>query len=198
MPLEAVVLAAGAGRRFGGGKLLHPLKGRPLLHHALDAAFAAPVRTVTVVVGCEAEAVGRAAEAFAAERSGPPLKLVQAADWPEGLAASLRAGIASLPPGTAGAYVFLADMPRIPKAVLQPLADALAAGAAAAVPTYETQLGHPVLIGRALFAEIGRLRGDRGARALLEALGPALAACETDDPGVLRDIDTREDVQGMS
>ena len=85
----AVVLAAGAGSRFGGGKLLALYRGAPLLHAALAAARAAPVAGITVVTGADAEAVTAAARAF-----DPGLTLVHAADHAEGMAActSVRSG----------------------------------------------------------------------------------------------------------
>src|SRR6185312_14366709 len=160
-PLEALVLAAGSGSRFGGGKLLVAYAGRPLLAGALAAAFAAPVRAVTVVTGAESEAVAAAARAI-----DPRARIVHAAEHAEGMGASLRAGIASLPEDAAGAFVFLGDMPRVPHAVLAPLAEALAAGALAAAPVFEGRRGNPVLIGRALFPELLALTGDAGARAV--------------------------------
>jgi len=63
--LEAIVLAAGSGARFGGAKLTAPWRGGVLLDGALAAAFQAPVRTVTVVTGADPK-VGPAARAFAA------------------------------------------------------------------------------------------------------------------------------------
>ena len=104
---EAIVLAAGAGVRFGGGKLLAPYQGAPLLHAALAAAQAAPVRSVTVVTGAGAEAVSAAVRAFA-----PEIRIVHATDHAEGMAASLRAGVATLAVDTEGAFLFLGDMPR--------------------------------------------------------------------------------------
>jgi molybdenum cofactor cytidylyltransferase len=186
--LEAVVLAAGAGRRFGGGKLTAPWGEGVLLDGALAAAFAAPVRTVTVVTGSEAAAVEAAARAFA-RRLGEPerLVLVHAPDHAEGMAASLRAGIASLPPDAAGAFVFLGDMPRVPHAVLAPLARAIGEGGRAAAPVFDGRRGHPAVFAKALFAELTALRGDQGARAVLERVGPALVAAP--DDGVLFDVD---------
>jgi molybdenum cofactor cytidylyltransferase len=90
--------------------------------------------------------------------------------------------------------LFLGDMPRIPEEVLQPLAGALAAGAPAAAPTFAGRRGHPVAISRALFPDLQALDGDRGAAAVLAALGPSLVLIEAPDAGVCLDIDAPADV----
>ncbi|THD78061.1 MAG: nucleotidyltransferase family protein [Phenylobacterium sp.] len=183
------MLAAGSGLRFGGGKLLAPYAGAPLLNAALAAAFAAPARGVTVVTGADAARVTAAARAF-----DPRVRIVHAADHAEGMGASLRAGIASLPDDTTGVFVFLGDMPRVPVAVLQPLAEALAAGAPAAAAVFQGRRGNPVLIGRALFEDLLCLTGDAGARAVLQRLGDRLALVEAPDDGVLFDVDEPQDL----
>jgi molybdenum cofactor cytidylyltransferase len=194
--LEAIVLAGGAGARFGGAKLTHPWRGGALIDGALAAAFAAPARTVTVVTGADPR-VEAAARSFA-ERTGQAarLRVVHCPGHAEGMGATLRAGVASLPADAAGAFVFLGDMPLIPPAILPALSDALAAGAPAAAPRHAGQRGHPVLFGAALFARLTALTGDQGARDVLRALGDTLALVETDDAGVLVDIDLRDDLRG--
>lgn len=188
--LEAVVLAAGAGSRFGGRKLLAPWAGGVLLDAALAAAFAAPARTVTVVTGADAAEVAGAAQDFAARSGGAPrLRLVHAADHAEGMGASLRTGIAALPPDAAGAFVFLGDMPRVPHDLAAGMAVALTGVAAAVAPLCAGRRGNPVLLGAELFPRLRDLRGDQGARAVLQALGPRLALVETADEGVLFDVD---------
>ncbi|MDR3510098.1 MAG: NTP transferase domain-containing protein [Caulobacteraceae bacterium] len=192
--LDAVVLAAGAGARFGGGKLLAPWGEGVLLDAALAAAFAAPARTVAVVWGADGR-VPAAALAFA-ERAGAAdrLRLVHAERAAEGLAWSLGAGIASLPAGCAGAFVFLGDMPRVAPGLAGRLAGALAGGALAVAPTFEGRRGHPVLFGRALFPQLLALDGDRGAAAVLAGLGEALALVPSPDAGVLFDVDRPGDL----
>lgn len=193
--LAAIVLAAGSAARFGGAKLTAPWGDGLLLDAALTTAFAAPVGAVTVVTGADAARVARAACA-AARRLGESrrLKIVHAADHAEGMAASLRAGIAALSTDVAGVFVFLGDMPRIPVAVLQPLADALAAGAAAAAPVFAGRRGHPALIGRGLFPRLLSLTGDTGARGVLDGLGAGLVLVPTPDDGVLFDVDRPGDL----
>lgn len=191
--LDAVVLAAGAGKRFGGGKLTSPWQDGVLLDAALAAAFAAPARTVSVVWGAD----GRVLEAASrfASRTGRAsrLRMVHARDHADGMAASLRAGVEGLPRDSAGMFVFLGDMPRIPDGVAARLADALREGAWAAAPLCGERRGHPVLFGRKLFPALKAQTGDQGAGKLLDALGDDLALIPVDDAGVLFDVDEKLD-----
>jgi molybdenum cofactor cytidylyltransferase len=183
--VHAVVLAAGAGSRLGGGKLRRDWRGRPLLHSALDAALAAPVEAVWLVLGADAALTGLIP-------TDARLHTVSAPEWAQGLSASLKAGIAALPSETAAALVFLGDMPRLPQGLAAQLIDAWKAGATAAAPLFDGQRGHPVLLDRSLFGEVARLQGDRGAGALLSTLGDRLTLIPAPDDGVLFDIDTEE------
>ena len=193
--LHALVLAAGAGTRFGGRKLLAPFRDGVLIDAALAAAFAAPVDTVTVVTGAERDAVQAAATACA-ERLGHTrrLRLVHAADHAEGMAASLRSGVAALPPDAGGVLVFLGDMPEVPDEVPPRLAEALGAGAPAGGPVFQGRRGHPAALSSSLFPELLALAGDRGARGLLARLGAAVVEIEAPGPGVLTDVDTPADL----
>jgi len=192
--LEAIVLAAGSSSRFSGGKLLAPWGDGVLLDGALATAFAAPVRSVNVVWGADAR-VPAAAEAFAI-RVGKldRLRLVRAERHAEGMAESLKAGVASLEADSAGGFVFLGDMPRIAPMIAGRLADALDEGARAAAPTFAGRRGHPVLFSASLFSALLALSGDRGAAAVLGGLGDGLALVPAPDDGVLFDVDRPEDL----
>lgn len=188
------MLAAGAASRFGGGKLLAPWRGGVLIDAALAAAFAAPARSVTLAWGADSR-VPEAAQAFAATIGRTErLRLVHAERAAQGMAQSLKAAIAALPPDAAGAFIFLGDMPRVPHAVLQPLAEALAAGAPAAAPIFGGQRGHPILFAADLFPRLLDLDGDRGGAAVLKALGDCLALIPAPDDGVLFDVDRPADL----
>ncbi|MDP2011728.1 MAG: nucleotidyltransferase family protein [Phenylobacterium sp.] len=190
-------MAAGAGTRFGGGKLLAPYGDGVLLEGALRAAFAAPVRTVTVVTGSDPSRVGAAVMAYARQAGQDErLKIVHAADHAEGMGASLRHAAAALPADAEGVYVFLGDMPRIPASVLEPLSQAVRDGAPAAAATFGGKRGHPALIGAALIPQLLTLTGDAGARAVLQGLGERLALVEAPDDGVLFDVDKPADLPG--
>jgi molybdenum cofactor cytidylyltransferase len=184
--VHAIILAAGSGSRFGGGKLMAPWRSGVLLDGALDAAFAAPVEGVFVVVGAD-PAVAAHAEARGA-------RIVEAKDHALGLSASLKAGIAALPKDAVGALILLGDMPKVPHAVLAPLVAAVQAGAPAAAPEHQGRLGNPAALSAALLPKVMALEGDRGARALIEGLGEALVRIPAPDSGVLYDVDRPEDL----
>jgi molybdenum cofactor cytidylyltransferase len=196
-PLEAIVLAGGAGARFGGAKLTAPWRGGALIDGALAASFAAPAHSVTVVTGADAK-VEAAVRAFA-RRVGHAgrLRVVHCPEHAEGMGATLRAGVASLSPRAAGAFVFLGDMPLIPPAILPALAEGIAAGALAAAPSFEGKRGHPVLFAAQLLPQLAELTGDEGARRVLQGLGAALLLVPTGDPGVLADIDLPGDLDRL-
>ncbi|MEI7573782.1 MAG: NTP transferase domain-containing protein, partial [Phenylobacterium sp.] len=138
------MLAAGAGRRFGGGKLLAAWRGRPLIEGALDAALASASDPIVVVTGADAGAVAEAVRDWGQDRqAGAWLRIVHAEDHAEGMGASLRTGTSALPLGLKGVFVFLGDMPGIPHDVFGGLVEAVAAGAPAAAPEHQGQRGHP-------------------------------------------------------
>ena len=191
---HALVLAAGAGRRFGGNKLSALWRGEPLVLAALRTALAARVERVTVVTGAEAAALDPVLSIIA----DPRLRRVVALDWDEGLAASVRAGIASLPGDTKAAVIFLGDMPLIPEGLADQLLDAVAAGAPAARVRSPEGPAHPVAFAAAAFPNLLALDGDRGAKSVIDALGDAVARFESVAPGVVFDVDLPRDLDGAS
>lgn len=192
---SALILAAGAGRRFGasgnangsGGKLLADLGGAPVIRRVAERVAAAGFAEVLVVTGAEGAALR-------ASLQGLSCRTITAPDWAEGMAASLRAGIAALHPEAAGVCVFLGDMPLVPAGLCASLAASAQGAGYAARPRCAGQPGHPVAFARAAFADLLALQGDAGATALLKARPASVAYVETADRGVLLDIDTPGDL----
>lgn len=185
-----ILLAAGLSSRFApGDKLLYPVAGTPLLARAAATFAQRPLAARIAVIG-PGDAARRAilaAHGFACVENPRPA---------DGMGASLAVAARALPPDLGGVFVALGDMPAVPPALLDVLQHALAQapGARIAAPVYRGQRGHPVLFGRASLPALATLRGDQGARELLQAAGSALLHVETEFPGVLRDIDTVEDL----
>jgi molybdenum cofactor cytidylyltransferase len=178
----ALVLAAGEGRRFGGTKQLAPLRGRPLLEHALAAVAGLSPRVV--VLGHDADAILAAVDLFGA-------RPVVCEGWREGQAASLRCGVAALGDVDA-AVVVLGDMPDVTPAAVAAVVAAAGGGEDAVRGCYDGVAGHPVLLCRPLLDRVAELRGDVGFRSLLECA----TIVEVDLTRVAnpRDIDTREEL----
>ena len=179
-----MVLAAGAGRRFGGGKLSALLDGEPLLHHAIRAARAAPVSRV-VIVASSALSIG--------DWPGNP-RVERITVESDALSTSLKAGLAAAG-HCDGAFIFLGDMPRVPHCIAGQLASALGENYAA-MPTHRGLAGHPVLLSARSFVDISTIIGDRGAGQLLKGRDD-VAWVDCDDPGVLLDVDTQQDIEQL-
>jgi molybdenum cofactor cytidylyltransferase len=184
--IGGIVLAAGAGTRFGSRKQLADLDGRPMLEHSVRAMVASPVGRVLVVLGFDAaEVIGRVdmhgAEPHLAER------------WEEGQSASLASGLAELEDCEA-VVVTLGDQPRLaPDAVRRVIA--ARDGAAAVRATYGGRPGHPVLLERELFEPLRNVSGDRGARNLLLSVPVLEVPCE--DLGGGEDVDTPAELDAL-
>lgn len=195
---DAVVLAAGAGRRFaergGDRKLLAPFEGRPLIAGALDAALAAPARRVLVVTDGDPDLARIAAAQAEALGRRDDLDIVVAVDAAEGMGASLRTGVGALPADCEAVFVFLGDMPRVPPGLARALLDALTPAFDAVAPRFGERRGHPVLFGGSCFPALRALAGDVGAREVLAAIGGRLALVDSSDPGVLFDVDRPRDL----
>jgi molybdenum cofactor cytidylyltransferase len=178
--IGGLVLAAGAGTRFGSAKQLADLDGRPLLEHSIAAMTASPVDRVVVVLGSGAEEVLAAVDLHGAEG-------VVNERWEEGQSASLACGIAELLDCDA-VVVTLGDQPRVSPAAIRRVIDARGDGADAVRATYRGEPGHPVLLERELFERMRDVTGDHGARNLLISMQTREVPCE--DLGGGQDVDT--------
>jgi CTP:molybdopterin cytidylyltransferase MocA len=162
--VAGLLLAAGAGRRFGMPKALVP----GAIERAVDVLFSGGCASVTVVLGAEYE---RAA-ALVPDTAG----IIEVAGWDEGIAASLRAGLAAIE-GEA-ALIHLVDLPDVGPGVVARLC-ALANRDRLARATYSGAPGHPVVIGRSHWDRvIAGARGDHGARDYLNSVGVLHVPCE--------------------
>jgi molybdenum cofactor cytidylyltransferase len=190
--IAALILAAGASSRMGESKQLLDWGGRPLLGHILEQARAWPVDQLVVVLGSEAETILERVELGQAV-------VVLNPEWREGQASSLRAGLAALEREgrMEAAFVVLGDQPEIDPAVLSALVEAYRKSRRwAVVPKYRYTRGNPVLVNRALWPRLMSLRGDEGARRLLEA-HPEWVEEVRFDQLPPRDVDTPLDVADL-
>jgi molybdenum cofactor cytidylyltransferase len=180
--VAGIVLAAGGASRFGGAKQLAPLRGRPLLEHSLATLAAAPVDRRLVVLGAEADRVREEVDLQGAEP-------VVCADWAQGQARSLAAGLVAAG-DAAAALIFLGDQPLVSPGAAERVLAARDGDAVAVRATYQGEPGHPVLLERELFAAALALEGDAGARALFNGREDAVLEVPCEDLGSAVDVDT--------
>ena len=185
--IAGILLAAGAGSRFGGGKLLHPLDGVAIGVRSARNMMAADL-PVTAVVRPGNEELVRLLQSEG-------VTVTVCSNAADGMGVSLAHAIAQTREA-AGWVVALADMPRIRPDTIRQVADTLKQGAVIAAPEYRGERGHPVGLNASLLDELLMLRGDEGARAVImkHRTQQRLLAC--DDPGVVYDIDSRADLTG--
>jgi len=184
--LHAIVLAAGASTRFGSAKQLVRIAGRPMLHATVTRAVEVAGNAVIVVLGARAEEL-------APLLSHSPASIVINRDWREGLASSIRAGVARLPAACSGAMLLLADQAAVTAEDLRRLAGAWRRQTAyVAAAVYGATVGVPAIFPRASFPNLLQLRGDQGARALIQRNPDRVVRVPMESAGV--DIDTPEDL----
>ena len=180
--IAGLLLAAGRSTRFGADKLLALVDGAPVLSWSA-AALAAEVDALFIVVPPDA-----ASRLLVV--SGVEAVTVEHARRDEGLASSIRAGVAALPTHVEAVVIALADQPFVSPGIVRRLRERWSAGGVTAVaPRYREGRGHPVLFGRSAFAALQALEGDEGAKTLLESLGPGLALVDVDE-AMPADVDT--------
>ncbi|TAD88890.1 MAG: 4-diphosphocytidyl-2C-methyl-D-erythritol kinase [Alphaproteobacteria bacterium] len=185
-PLVAgVVLAAGRSSRMGRNKLLIPIEGEAMVARVVDTLLAAAVAEVVVVVGHEADAVRQALV-------GRPVRFVDNPHYADGLATSVRAGLASLASDVDAAVMALGDMPGIAAPDIDRLIAAFAPAERRSIiiPTHHGQRGNPVMLARALWPQAMAVEGDVGARPVIAANPDHVAEVAIDHAGVLLDLDT--------
>ncbi len=186
--VAAVVLAAGRSTRMGGpNKLLAELNGKKLVRIVAEQALASKASPVIVVTGHQAEEVEAALR-------GLNVKLVRNSAFAEGLATSVKAGIAAVPEIADGAVVCLGDMPLIDAKLIDRLVEVFAPdrGSLIVVPVAGGRRGNPVLWSRRFFPELMALDGDVGARHLIARHLEAVTEVEVPGNSAFLDIDTPE------
>jgi len=184
--IVAILLAAGAGTRFGGEKLLHPLEdGVAIAAHAARNLLAVTPDVIAVVRWGDFPLYDML------EQEGCQVTMFQGAA--RGMGASLAHGVGQARSAD-GWVVALADMPRIAPGTIRAVIEALQQGALIAAPVHKGERGHPVGFGAALREELLALDGDQGARAVVDRHRDSVQLIECDDPGILFDVDRKSDI----
>ena len=189
--ITGILLAAGAGKRFGGGKLKQVLPNGLAICVASARNLAAAVDQVIAVVRPGDQAT------LDLLSSEPNIKVVICERAEEGMGHSLAAAVAASPTDTHW-IIALGDMPLIKPDTIRAVAGAIELGAAFAMPQHNGQRGHPVGIHSRSRADLLALEGDAGARAIIAVNKNDVQLIATNDSGVLVDVDTVTDFRKIS
>ena len=189
--VAALVLGAGRSSRMGEqNKLLAPVGGTPMLQRVVDAALGAEVVSTTVVTGCQADAVRQLLRAR-------EVNFVHNPDYRQGLASSLKTGLAALPADIDGVIILLADMPFVTSAHINELICEFnpAIERDIVAPIRDGRLGNPIIWAARYIPAMMQLSGDRGARPLLEEYAANVWEVPMGDDAIFVDVDTPQALQ---
>jgi molybdenum cofactor cytidylyltransferase len=188
--LHVLVLAAGASSRLGQPKQLVHLGGRPALHIVVSNAVSLAGHAVTVVLGAHAKELTHLL-------AHSPASTIVNRHWEEGMASSIRCGVAALPPACDAVLILLGDQVGVTADDLRRLAGAWhGEESLIAASVYGQQVGVPAIFPRMCFSELTELRGDVGARVILERNAYRLVRVPMTNAGI--DLDTPEDLAALT
>ena len=183
--VKALVLAAGSSKRFGSRKLIAKLPGgETVLRRTLNRIKLA-LPNVTVISSIELYS------SISLSDNHGEIEIF--ADSHKGMGASLSHGI-KLSQKSNACLVCLADMPFIQTSTYLEIASKLTKNNIV-VPVYKGKQGNPVGFGERFFRELASLSGDKGGRTLIEKYSDSTSYIDVDDPTILYDIDTPEDLE---
>jgi len=195
MRVVGILLAAGRGSRFGGDKLMAPLRAAA---HGVPAGTplgVAAARNLVAALPDSVAVVRPGDEALSRLLVATGVRLVECASADDGMGTSLACGVVAAADADAW-VVALADMPWIDPTTIVKVADALRAGANITAPALRGQRGHPVGFARRHHAALAALTGDVGGRGILQRNAAGLTIVDVDDPGILGDVDRPADLAG--
>lgn len=183
-----MILAAGSSSRLGRPKQLLPFNGKSLLEHAVDAANDSIAEPVIVVLGANAEKLEK-------EIIEKKVHIEENKEWQEGMASSVRCGITALmriAPAADAAIIMVCDQPFVSSELLNELiAHQKNTGKLIVTSQYENAVGPPALFYKTIFPELLKLKGDAGARKIIEQRKGDIATVSFMKGSI--DIDTEAD-----
>jgi molybdenum cofactor cytidylyltransferase len=188
-PMAGLLLAAGQSRRFGANKLLqHVIDDTPMLLVSAQKLASALPDSIVVIN----EAIQEQQPAL--EQLG--LRVIVNSHADQGMGSSIACGVAASS-GANGWLIALADMPYVSVETIKAVAVRLNGGAAIVAPLYQQQRGHPVAFAGQFRQELLALNQDSGAKDIIRRHKHRLELINSDDEGVIIDIDRNSQTVDM-
>jgi molybdenum cofactor cytidylyltransferase len=185
--LWAIILAAGESRRMGFPKMLLPFRNTTMLENVITNVTGSQIDNALVVLGAERETLTELVKKTS-------VKYCYNDNYKEGMLSSVKCGFRNLPSGFEAVLVFQGDQPFILSKNIDRIIEGYrSSDKGIVIPVYNKKRGHPILIDRKYRDYIETLDVSEGLRSLARRFYEDVLEVETDDPGILRDIDTYEE-----
>ncbi len=183
----AIVLAAGESRRMGSPKMLLPYNGKTVIEQVIDNVLSSGISNPLIVLGSDHEEILKVIEGY-------PVSHCYNENYRNGMLSSVRCGLASVTGRSGAVLIIPGDQPMIDSAQIEMVMKAWnESGKGIVMPVYNGQRGHPLIFDMKYRPEVMSLPEREGLRALAARHPADVKEAVTDDPSVLRDIDTHED-----
>jgi molybdenum cofactor cytidylyltransferase len=183
----AIVLAAGESRRMGSPKMLLPYNGMTVIEQVIENVLAAGIPDPVIVLGSDHEEILKVIKGY-------PVSHCYNENFRNGMLSSVQCGLASVTDCSGAVLILPGDQPMIDSAQIEWVMKAWnESGKGIVMPVYKGQRGHPLIFDMKYRGEVMSLAEGEGLRALSVKHPADVMEAVTDDPSVLRDIDTHED-----
>ncbi len=194
-PTAGIILAAGTSTRLGQPKQLLRLKGKYIIERVLDAALNSTLDKIVLVLG---DAHQKILHVLGEKLQHAKLQVEINPHYQKGQSQSLRVGLSKIKDDFAAVMFLLGDQPMLNSATINILLERFwAAGKDVCVPIYRGKRKTPAIFGRRFYTQLMDIKGDMGARKIIQAHPDRVLTVEIDDPLCFWDIDTPQDFEKL-
>ena len=185
--ISAILLAAGQSKRMvGENKLTKEIKGSPLIKHSIKNILDSSIDELIIVLGYQKKIIEKLIDKNA------KIKFVFNKDFESGMASSIKEGLNNLSENTKAFFICLGDMPMVNQEVYNQLIKSKNSKEII-VPTYKGEQGNPILFSQSMKNKIMNIKGDVGAKKILELNKDKILNVEIIDQGIKKDFNTKND-----
>ena len=189
--ISAILLAAGQSKRMiGENKLTKIIEGKPLIIHSVENILASSVDELIIVLGYQNEIIEKIIN------KNEKIKFVLNKNFESGMASSIKAGLNHLSKNTEAFIICLGDMPKVSSNIYNQLIKSRNKKEII-VPTYKNQQGNPVLFNNSMKEKIMDIKGDAGAKKILELNKDKILNLEINDHSIVKGFNSQKDFNSL-